>query len=253
MKLKDRVAIVTGAGREGKGIGRAIAQALATEGARVAVASRTEANAAAVAREICEAGGQAIAIACDVTDASAIEAMVARVLGEWGRLDVLVNNAGITRDNLVLRMKEDDWDAVLDTNLKGAFLCSRAVLKPMLRQKGGRIINISSIRGVTGAPGQANYAAAKAGIFGLTKSLAQEVASRGILVNSVAPGFIETAMTDGLADEVKKSFFENIPLQRYGSPEEIARVVVFLAGDDATYITGQVINVDGGLNMLPFL
>ena len=253
MKLKDRVAIVTGAGREGKGIGRAIAQALATEGARVAVASRTEANAAAVAREICEAGGQAIAIACDVTDASAIEAMVARVLGEWGRLDVLVNNAGITRDNLMLRMKDDDWDAVLDTNLKGAFLCSRAVLKPMLRQKGGRIINISSIRGVTGAPGQANYAAAKAGIFGLTKSLAQEVASRGILVNSVAPGFIETAMTDGLADEVKKSFFENIPLQRYGSPEEIARVVVFLAGDDATYITGQVINVDGGLNMLPFL
>lgn len=249
MKLKDKVAIVTGAGRDGKGIGRGIARALAAEGARVAVASRTEANAQAVAQELCSEGYEAIGLGCDVTDAASVEAMVAAVVRTWGRVDVLVNNAGITRDGLVLRMSEEDWDSVLDTSLKGTFLCCKAVLRVMLRQKSGRIINMSSVMGQMGAAGQTNYSAAKAGIITFSRSLAKEVASRGIQVNVIAPGFIETAMTDEVSEEVRQWYLQHIPLQRYGSPEEVGRVAVFLASDDASYITGHVINVDGGLIM----
>lgn len=249
MKLEEKVAIVTGAGRDGKGIGRAIALALAAEGARVAVASRTQANAEAVAEEIRAAGGEALGIGCDVSSGESVDAMVNQVTTAWGRLDILVNNAGITRDNLVLRMKEADWDAVLDTNLKGAFLCSKSVIKVMLRQKSGCIVNMSSIMGLVGNIGQSNYAAAKGGIIALTRSLAKEVASRGIRVNAIAPGFIDTAMTDLISDEMRQRYLEGIPLQRYGQPEEIARVVLFFASEESSYITGQVLSVDGGLIM----
>ena len=242
-KLSDKVAIVTGASR---GIGKATVLALAAQGAKVVVNYARNSEAAdAVVAEITQAGGEAIAIGADVSQVDAVEEMVKETKAKFGKIDILVNNAGITRDTLLLRMKPEDWQAVINLNLTGVFLCCKAVSKLMLKQKSGRIINISSVAGVMGNPGQANYSAAKAGVIGLTKTLAKEFASRGVTVNAVAPGFIETDMTEGLqAEEVLKA----IPLNRYGKPEEIADMICFLAGSTASnYITGQVFNVDGGM------
>jgi 3-oxoacyl-[acyl-carrier protein] reductase len=241
----DPVAIVTGGSR---GIGRAIALVLAAQGAKVVVnyANSPEA-AAAVVQEIQDFGGVAIALKADVSKAGEVDQMIAEVMDKWQRIDVLVNNAGITRDGLLLRMKPEDWQAVIDLNLTGVFLCTKAVSKIMLKQKAGRIINITSVVGETGNAGQANYSAAKAGVIGFTKSVAKELASRGITVNAVAPGFITTDMTKDIkATEI----LSHIPLGRYGQPEEVAGMVRFLAADSAAgYITGQVFNVDGGMVM----
>lgn len=245
-KLPGKVALVTGASR---GIGRAIALALAAEGAKVAVNYATSSSAAdAVVAEITAAGGEACAIGADVSQPDQVDNLIAAVTNKWGQIDVLVNNAGITRDTLLLRMKLEDWQTVIDLNLTGVFLCCRAVSKIMLKQKSGRIINITSVSGLMGNPGQANYSAAKAGVIGFTKTLAKEFASRGITVNAVAPGFIATDMTKDLkgAEEVLKF----IPLGRFGQAEEVAGMVRFLAADPAAaYITGQVMNVDGGMVM----
>ncbi|GAB4334622.1 MAG: 3-oxoacyl-[acyl-carrier-protein] reductase [Leptolyngbyaceae cyanobacterium] len=244
-RLKDKVAIVTGASR---GIGRATALALASEGANVVVnyASSQEAANQVVA-EITAMGSQAIALPADVSQADQVDSLVNAVMEKWGRINVLVNNAGITRDTLLLRMKLEEWQAVIDLNLTGVFLCTRAVSKIMLKQRSGRIINITSVAGQMGNPGQANYSAAKAGVIGFTKTVAKELASRGITVNAVAPGFIATDMTSDLnAEEILKF----IPLNRYGQPEEVAGMIRFLAADPAAaYITGQVMNVDGGMVM----
>ena len=244
-ELEGRVAIVTGASR---GIGRAVAHHLAGRGARVVAAARGD-HADATAAAIREAGGLADAIALDVTDAPSITATFAEVLERLGRVDILVNNAGIARDQLLLRMKRDDWDEVLSTNLTAAFACCQAVLRSMVRQRAGRIVNISSVVGQTGNAGQANYAASKAGLIGFSKSLAQEVASRGITVNVVAPGLIETDMTRQLADDTHHSWSERIPLGRLGTPEDVAAAVGFLVSDDASYITGHVLAVNGGMYM----
>jgi 3-oxoacyl-[acyl-carrier protein] reductase len=241
--MEGRVALVTGASR---GIGRAIARALAARGAAVVAAAR-EHHAAAVVDEIRAAGGQAEAASLDVTDSLAVEATVAAALARFGRLDVLVNNAGIARDQLMLRMKREDWDAVLATNLTAAFTCAQAVLKPMVKQRSGRIINITSVVGQAGNAGQANYAASKAGLIGFTKALALEVASRNITVNAVAPGLIETDMTRAISDGAHETWSERIPLKRLGTPEDVAAAVVFLASDEASYITGQVLAVNGGM------
>ncbi|MBD2091415.1 3-oxoacyl-[acyl-carrier-protein] reductase [Microcoleus sp. FACHB-1515] len=244
-RLQNQVAIVTGASR---GIGRAIALALATEGAKVAVNYASSSGAAEeVVGKIAEMGGQSIALQADVSQADQVDALVNGVMEKWGRIDVLVNNAGITKDTLLLRMKPDDWQAVIDLNLTGVFLCTRAISKIMLKQKSGRIVNITSVVGLMGNPGQANYSAAKAGVIGFTKSIAKELASRAITVNAVAPGFIATDMThDVKADDILKF----IPLGRYGQPEEVAGLVQFLAADPAAaYITGQVFNIDGGMVM----
>lgn len=244
-RLHERVAIITGASR---GIGRAVAFALAAEGANVVVNYASSGTAAEqVVTEIAEAGGKAIAIQADVSKFEQVEALVNGTLEKFGRIDILVNNAGITRDALLLRMKPEDWQAVIDLNLTGVFLCTRAVSKIMLKQKSGRIISITSVAGQMGNPGQANYSAAKAGVIGFTKTVAKELASRGITVNAIAPGFIATDMTTNLkSDEILKY----IPLGRYGQPEEIAGMARFLAADAAAaYITGQVFNVDGGMVM----
>lgn len=244
-RLKDKIAIVTGASR---GIGKATALALATEGATVVVNYASNSQAAeAVVAEITQAGGKAIAMKADVSQSEEVDKLISETKKTLGRIDVLVNNAGITRDTLLLRMKLEDWQAVINLNLTGVFLCCKAASKIMLKQKSGRIINIASVSGQTGNPGQANYSAAKAGVIGLTKTLAKEFASRGVTVNAVAPGFIDTDMTSDLkADEILKF----IPLARYGKPEEIAGMIRFLAADDsANYITGQVFNVDGGMVM----
>lgn len=245
-RLGDRVAVVTGASR---GIGRAIALALAAEGAKIAVNYASNSTAAdQLVEEIIAAGGQATALQADISKADSVDALIKAVTDQWGRIDILVNNAGITRDTLLLRMKPEDWQAVIDTNLTGVFLCTRAVSKLMLKQKSGRIINIASVAGQMGNPGQANYSAAKAGVIGFTKTVAKELASRGITVNAVAPGFIATDMTKDLkgGEEILKF----IPLGRYGEPEEVAGLVRFLAADPAAaYITGQTINVDGGMVM----
>jgi 3-oxoacyl-[acyl-carrier protein] reductase len=244
-RLRERVAIITGASR---GIGRATALALAAEGANVVVnyASSTAA-ADEVVKAITDAGGNAIALQADVSKLDQVEALINNTLEKFGRVDVLVNNAGITRDTLLLRMKPDDWQAVIDLNLTGVFLCTRAVSKLMLKQKSGRIINITSVAGQMGNPGQANYSAAKAGVIGFTKTVAKELASRGITVNAVAPGFIATDMTSDLKSE---EILKYIPLGRYGEPEEVAGMIRFLAADPAAaYITGQVFNVDGGMVM----
>lgn len=244
-RLKDQVALVTGASR---GIGKAIALALAAEGASVVVNYTSSQDAAqALVETIVKAGGKALAIKADVAQPEQVEALVKETLAQLGRIDILVNNAGITRDTLLLRMKLEDWQAVINLNLTGVFLCTQAVSKSMLKQRSGKIINIASVAGQMGNPGQANYSAAKAGVIGLTKTLAKEFASRGITVNAVAPGFIETDMTEGLkAEEILKI----IPLGRYGKPEEIAGMVAFLASDPAAnYITGQIFNVDGGMVM----
>ncbi|UZQ54941.1 3-oxoacyl-[acyl-carrier-protein] reductase [Trichothermofontia sichuanensis B231] len=244
-RLQGQVAIVTGASR---GIGRAIALALATEGAKVVVNYASASGAAdQVVADIAHLGSEAIAIKADVSQVEAVDDLVKTVMEQWGRIDILVNNAGITRDTLLLRMKPEDWQSVIDLNLTGVFLCTRAVSKIMLKQKSGRIVNVTSVVARMGNPGQANYSAAKAGVIGFTKSVAKELASRGITVNAVAPGFIATDMTRDLkADEI----LQFIPLGRYGEPEEVAGLVRFLAADPAAaYMTGQVINIDGGMVM----
>ncbi len=243
--LAGRVAFVTGASR---GIGRAIARRLASAGATVVAGARSD-HAAPVQEEIERAGGSAVAITLDVTDRGSIGTATRTALDRFGRVDILVNNAGIVRDQLLLRMKPEDWDAVVATNLTAAYTCCQGMLRPMLKQRSGRIINIASVVGQSGNPGQANYAASKAGLIGFTKSLAQEVASRGITVNVVAPGMIETDMTAGLDDRAQAALKERIPMGRLGLPEEVAGVVRFLASDEAAYITGQVVGVNGGMYM----
>ena len=247
MTLAGKVALVTGASR---GIGRAIALTLAQNGADVAI---NFAGNVAAAQEVADAitamGRKALLVQGSVADADGVQAIVKKVVAELGRLDILVNNAGITRDGLLMRMKTEDWDAVLETNLKGVYNCSKAVMRTMMKQKGGRIVNMASVVGETGNAGQCNYSAAKAGVIGFTKSLAKEVASRGITVNAVAPGFIATDMTKVLTDDQKAEMAKTIPLGRAGQPQDVANAVLFLVSDEAAYITGQVLNVDGGMVM----
>ena len=245
MDLTGRIALVTGASR---GIGKAIAGRLAARGAHVVAAARGE-NAKAVAEEIASGGGLGEFISLDVTEAGAGEAAVADVVERHGRIDILVNNAGIAKDQLMLRMKRDDWDAVIGTNLTAAFVLTQAVLKPMLKQRAGRIVSISSVVGQGGNAGQANYAASKAGIIGFSKAVALEVASRGITVNVVAPGLIETDMTRAITESAHEEWASKIPLKRLGTPDDIAAAVCFLASDEASYITGQVLAVNGGMYM----
>jgi 3-oxoacyl-[acyl-carrier protein] reductase len=245
--FEGQTAIVTGAGR---GIGEAIAKRLADEGAKVAVVSRTEANAGKTAEAINAAHpGAAKAYAVDVADFQAVQELGDVILRDFGKVDILVNNAGVTRDGLSMRMSSEDWDVVVDTNLKGAFNFIRAVQRPMAKQRAGRIINIASVVGITGNAGQVNYAASKAGLIGLTKSIARELSGRGITANVVAPGFIETDMTAVLPESIRTAVVEKIPLARFGAPEDIASAVAFLAGPEAGYITGQTLVVDGGMVM----
>lgn len=244
--LKDKVALITGASQ---GIGRATALAFTAAGAKVAAAARSTDKLAALVAEIEHAGGEALAVPMDVADAAQVKAGFQKVLGKFGRLDILVNNAAITRDTLALRMKLEDWDAVLRTNLTGAHLCIQQALGPMLKQRSGRIINLSSVVAESGNAGQANYVASKAGLIGLTRAMAVEVASRSITVNAVAPGFIETPMTDVLPQELKDKLKSLIPLGRLGQDRDVAMAIVFLASDEAAYITGQVLDVNGGLHM----
>ena len=242
--LKDKVALVTGASQ---GIGWDIAQALVVAGAKVAVAARTEEKLALLVGEIQTAGGEALAVKMDVADAEQVKAGFKQVIEKFGRLDILVNNAAITRDGLAVRMKPDDWDAVMRTNLTGAHLCIQQALGSMMRARSGRIINVSSVVAQMGNAGQANYVAAKAGLIGLTKAIAMEIASRNITVNAVAPGFIDTPMTNVLSDKVKEELKARIPLGRLGVPRDIAASIVFLASDEAAYITGHVLDVNGGM------
>lgn len=242
--LEGKVAVVTGGSR---GIGRSIAERLAAEGARVVVTARSAEGAEQAAAAL--PGSGHLGVACDVTDAAAVDALIKRVESELGSLDVLVNNAGVTRDNIMVRLGDDDWDQVLDTNLKGAFLMVRAAARGMMKRRAGRIINVTSVVGLTGNRGQVNYAASKAGLVGLTKSVAKELASRNVLCNAVAPGFIETDMTSDLTDAARESLQQQIALGRLGAAEDVAGVVSFLAGPDASYVTGQVIVVDGGMVM----
>lgn len=244
--LKDKVALVTGAGR---GIGKEIALTLAKNGATVIVNyNGSKESADKVVEEITANGGNAEAIQCNISDYSASEEFIKNVLAKYKKVDILVNNAGVTRDNLIMRMSEEDYDMVLDTNLKGAFNMIKHLSRSFLKQKAGKIINISSVSGVMGNAGQANYSASKAGLIGLTKSVAREMASRGICVNAVAPGFIDTDMTRALSDDAKESLNKMIPMGRTGQAKEVAELVLFLAGDGSNYITGQVIGVDGGMS-----
>ena len=247
MRFANQVAVVTGAGR---GIGRAIATQFASEGARVAVVSRTEANALTVADEInAKFAGLAKGYAVDAADHAAVQKLCEQVQADFSRVDILVNNAGITRDGLSMRMSPEDWDVVMDTNLKGAFNFYQGVVRGMMKQRSGRIINIASVAGLMGNAGQANYAASKAGLIAFTKVVARELASRGVTSNAVAPGFITTDMTEVLAQQIKDTVVKQIPLARFGQPEDIASAVAFLASAEAGYITGQVLTVDGGLVM----
>lgn len=247
MLLEEKVAVVTGASR---GIGRGIALALAREGAVVVVNyNGSAARAEEVVTTIKESGGRAAAVQCDVSDFEAAKEFYANVVKEYGRIDILVNNAGITKDNLIMKMSEEEFQSVIQTNLAGTFHGVKFVSRPMMKQRGGRIINIASVAGVVGNMGQANYSASKAGVIGLTKSMAKELASRNITVNAIAPGFVETEMTDVLSDSVKEAAVATIPLGRFGQVEDIAETAIFLASDRAKYITGQVICVDGGIAM----
>lgn len=245
-KLENKTALVTGSAR---GIGKAIAYRLGAEGAKVVISDVLFDLASATAEEFRSAGFEALAVRADVTKSDDVALLVEETVTRFGALDIVVNNAGITRDTLLLRMSEADWDLVLNINLKGAFLMTQAAAKVMIKQRSGRIINISSVVGRMGNAGQANYASSKAGLLGLTKSAAKELASRGITVNAVAPGYIATEMTEKLSDAAKEAFLNNIPLKRPGTPDDIAGVVAFLASEDAAYLTGQVIGVDGGLLM----
>ena len=250
-KLAGKVAIVTGASR---GIGAAIAKLLAEEGASVALCARNLAACEATAQVVRDAGAEAMAMSVDVADAAQVDACVKAVIEKFGRIDIMVNNAGITKDGLLMRMTDADWDAVIDTNLKGTFLFTRAVTRPMMKNKaadgsmqGGSIINITSVVGITGNAGQANYTASKGGVISLTKTVAKELGSRNIRCNAIAPGFIRSDMTDSLSDELKAAYMANIPLKRFGEAEDIAKAVVWLAGDDSSYVTGQIISVNGGM------
>lgn len=247
MHVDNKVALITGASR---GIGRATALELAKAGAKIVI---NYAGNAAAAQEVLKAiqdlGGQAIAVQANIAVAAEVDELIEKTVAAFGSIDILVNNAGITRDTLLMRMKEADWDAVLDTNLKGVFLCTKAVAKLMMKQRSGKIINMTSVVGLTGNAGQANYAAAKAGVVGFTKSMAKELGSRGITVNAVAPGFIATDMTEVLPDSVKEQMTRTIPLGRPGTPSDVAKAVLFLCSDAAAYITGQTLNVDGGMVM----
>ena len=244
MKLENKHAVITGAGR---GIGKAIATRLASLGAAVAIVDIDGETASSAAAEIASTGATAIAYELDITDAEAVAAVFKRILEDLGGLDILVNNAGLTRDNLLLRMSPDDWDLVMRVNLKGAFNCTRAAVRPMMSQRSGRIINIASIVGLVGNAGQANYAASKAGLIALTKTVAKEFGGRGITANAVAPGFIETPMTESLPEKARADFAAKISLRRFGSPSDVANLVAFLASDEADYITGQTVSVDGGM------
>jgi 3-oxoacyl-[acyl-carrier protein] reductase len=246
MSVSGRVALVTGASQ---GIGRTCALRLAKDGAIVAVAARNQEKLNELVSEITAAGGTAAAFALDVGDEDQVKSTVKAVIAQFGKIDILVNNAGITRDQLVMRMKRADWDAVLRTNLTSAYLCTQAVISSMLKQRWGRIVNITSVFGQMGQAGQANYAASKAGLIGFTMAIAREVGSRNITCNAVAPGFIETAMTAALSDEFKESAVKQIPLGRVGSPDDVASAVAFLASDEASYITGHVLSVNGGMLM----
>ncbi|WML43670.1 3-oxoacyl-[acyl-carrier-protein] reductase [Neobacillus sp. PS3-40] len=247
MNLEGKSALVTGASR---GIGREIALELARQGANVAVNfAGNEAKANEVVDEIKALGRDAFSVKCDVSNADEVSTMVKETIDRFGTLDILVNNAGITRDNLLMRMKEEEWDDVININLKGVFLCTKAVTRQMMKQRNGRIINIASIVGVSGNPGQANYVAAKAGVIGLTKTTAKELSTRNITVNAIAPGFISTDMTDKLTDEVKTEMLKQIPLARFGEPKDIAKVTAFLASSDSSYMTGQTLHIDGGMVM----
>lgn len=243
---KDRIAVVTGASR---GIGRSISLALAANGATIVAVDMDQAATDAIVAELQAAGAKALAVVGNVTVAADVERMIEAAMEAFGRVDILVNNAGITRDGLLMRMKDEDWDAVLNVNLKGAFLCTRAAFKVMSKQRYGRIINIASVVGQMGNAGQANYCASKAGLIGLTKSNARELAKRSITVNAVAPGFIATAMTDALSEKVRDELTAQIPLERLGSAEDIANAVVFLASEQSAYITGHVLSVNGGMYM----
>ncbi|MDP3296867.1 MAG: 3-oxoacyl-[acyl-carrier-protein] reductase [Thermodesulfovibrionia bacterium] len=246
MKLKDKNVFITGSGQ---GIGKQIAIAMAKEGANVAVSDINIENAGAAAQEIRSLGRKSIAIKLDVSKQNEVIAAFETFKNEFGVLDILVNNAGITKDTLVLRMKDDDWDAVINVNLKGTFLCSREAIKLMVKQQHGNIISMSSVVAFTGNPGQVNYSASKAGIVGLTKTIAKEYASRGIKANAVAPGFIQTAMTEAIPEKIREEMKKNIPLGYFGAPEDVANAVIFLASSDADYITGQVLHINGGMYM----